>query len=147
MKKIAMFLLLLACSLPLMGFNGAREQKRAQLYLKSGETMQGQGNLDAALSFFDKAVRTDPGLAAAYRSRGFLYLQLGCRDVALQDFGKVIELAPLEPAGYVTRALAYSEADKAKAVADFKKGCELGDAPACQFFKQMAPAEPASPAL
>lgn len=142
MRRGATVLLLLACLLPVAAFAGGRE-KKAQLYVKSGQTMQAQGDLDAALRFFDKAVRSDPEFSAAYRSRGFLYLRLGCRDVAIQDFGKVIELAPQEPAGYVTRALAYNEAgDKAKAAADFKKGCELGDAGACEFYKESVPASP-----
>lgn len=140
-KVLRISLLLLLC-LPLMGM----QKNRALLYTKSGETMQSQGKVDEALAFFNKAVLADPKFAQAYRSRGFLYLQMGCRDLGFQDFAKVVELLPNDPNSYVTRGLAYAQfGDAAHAAADFKKGCDLGDKDSCEFFKQAVAADKATP--
>ena len=134
MRSIAKIPLLLLLCLPLFGFQG---ESRAQLYLKSAEKLQTMGRNDLALRFFDKAIAAEPKLAPAYRSRGFIYLQQGKSDLALDDFNRLIELAP-EPANYLTRGLALSQrGDKERAASDFRKGCELGDAGACELLEQI----------
>jgi len=135
MRSIAKIPLLLLLCLPLLGF---QEEDRGELYLKSGEKLQTMGRNDLALRYFDKAIAADPSLAPAYRSRGFIYLQQGKSDLALSDFSRLVELTPEEPAGYLTRGLALSQrGEKGRAASDFRKGCELGDAGACELEQQI----------
>ena len=102
--------------------------------------MQALGRNDLALKFFARAIAADPGLAPAYRTRGFLYLQQGRNDLALDDFSRVIELSPQDPANYLTRGLALSQlGEQERAAADFRKGCDLEDAAACDLLRESAP--------
>lgn len=138
MRTIVRISLLLLLAWPLTGFHG----NRAELYVDMAEEMQSLGAIGRALDYLEMAIRTDPGYARAYTSRGFLHLQGGRADLALADFSRVVELNPRDPAGYLTRALVYNRSgDKERAAADFRKGCELGDQGACAFLEELNESE------
>ncbi|HEY6872968.1 MAG TPA: hypothetical protein VI298_09610 [Geobacteraceae bacterium] len=132
MRNIVKVSLLIMIVLPLMGFH----DDPAEFYLLLADDMLTKGYPEAALSYLDKAIETDPACTKAYQSRGFFNLQRGRTDQALRDFSRVIELKPQDPAGYVTRGMALSQSGKKElAAADFRKGCDLGDPSACDFLK------------
>ena len=53
-----------------------------------------QGDLDAAIQDYDKAIELDPQYAKAYNNRGNARYDQGDLDAAIQDYTKAIELNP-----------------------------------------------------
>ena len=135
MGKTAIFsvsctiLLLLSVLLPL----------HAQAGAKPPQCSLAAGNVDEARAYYDKAVEQAPESSTAFRDRGFFFLKINRRDLAIVDFTRAIELQPELADGYLSRGLVYSDAgDATRANADFKKACDLGDPSGCSFLKQSA---------
>ncbi len=86
------------------------------LHLARFDATQDYHLLDRAKLSFDRAIRLDPGLAAAYMGRGSVHLDWGELAPAVRDFKRAIDLDPGLGNAYVNMALAlqvqgkYSEA-------------------------------------
>jgi len=52
------------------------------------------GQYDQAIKNYTEAIRLDPKIALAYSSRGTVYLQLGKKELAIQDFEKALSIDP-----------------------------------------------------
>lgn len=105
-------------------------------YRDLAEYYAGQGNQQAALAYYSKALAADPADALIYQSRGFYFLSLKKTDLALEDFSAQIKVRSTDPAGYLNRGmlLGIIGGDGA-AAADFDKACELGSSDGCVMGK------------
>lgn len=102
-------------------------QKQARIYRLQGYSLQKEGKLQAALSFYEKALYLDPAYPALYNDVGIVEESLGYRDTAKEVYLKAIEIAPEYPNTYTNLALLYeSEKDYAKAVVCWIKRSVLG---------------------
>ena len=93
-----------------------------------------KGDLDSAISDYDKAIQINPDFAAAYVNCGYAYYTKGEFDRAISDFDQAIQLIPDEAQVYFDRGLVYvDKGDIQNATADFKKVLELcGNSTLCQ---------------
>lgn len=102
----------------------------AEPYYNRGVILAGRKEYARAVADYDKYIplvadnlqyQTD-----AHINRGIAHASLGNREKALEDFTKVIQLAPRWPNGYLARAMVYREMKKDDlAAADEKKAAEL----------------------
>ena len=82
---------------------------------------------DKAINACTKAIELNPGLAAAYLSRGAIYADKKEFDRAIEDFNKGVDLNPNLALAYNGRGTVYLEKeDFDKAIEDFNKEIELG---------------------
>ncbi len=87
---------------------------------KQGVIHDGKGETDAAIDFYDRAIRRNPDLVDAYNNRGADHRKQGNLEGAITDFSDVIRLRPNDAAGYFNRAATYLMAGNAQqALADF----------------------------
>lgn len=87
-----------------------------------GNKQAQKGNIDAAASYYSKAIELDPRLFQAFHSRGLLRLRMGDAAMAIEDLSKAIELSPSLRGCLVARGMAYeTQGDDQKAKADFER--------------------------
>lgn len=102
-------------------------QEQARSYRDQGWRAQKQGNLDAALAFYQKAVAVDPKYAVAYNDIGILLESAGDLDSAVRAYLKAVDVDPDYPNSYSNLALLYEElGDYAHAVSCWVKRAILG---------------------
>jgi tetratricopeptide (TPR) repeat protein len=90
-------------------------------------------DLEAALSDFDAALETSPGMTAGLYNRGNVNLDLRNYEAAIRDFSAVIAAEPAFALAWLNRGLAREQAgDKSGARSDFER--------ALQIDKALAPA-------
>lgn len=126
--------LILIVGIPLfskLGFGAQEEltlfQQQARSYRDQGWKAQKQGNLSAALSFYQKAVTIDPKYAVAYNDIGILLESAGDLDSAMKAYLKAVDVDPDYPNSYSNLALLYEElGDYAHAVSCWVKRAILG---------------------
>jgi len=85
-----------------------------------------QGEYQAALAEFARAIRRDPTFADAFYNRAMVSIEIGNVGQAASDFGTVIEIRPSFIEGRTRRGrlyLAMNEHDKA--IAEFTKAVEI----------------------
>jgi tetratricopeptide (TPR) repeat protein len=111
--------------------------ERAVRYMLRANAYTLQGNLDRALSDYDRAVRSDSGVFWIQMTRGDAYFLSGIYDEALESYNRVIELEPDEAAALSNRSLILAAApdDELRNAA-----LALEDA---QRANQIAPGQPA----
>ncbi|MBW1859593.1 MAG: tetratricopeptide repeat protein [Deltaproteobacteria bacterium] len=81
-------------------------------YYSRGMAFQGKGDFDQAMM--------------GYYSRGMAFRNKGDFDRAISDFGKVIDLSPMEATGYYSRGMAFrGKSDFDQAISDFSKAIAL----------------------
>jgi tetratricopeptide (TPR) repeat protein len=85
-----------------------------------------KGELNPALSDFDRAIELDPRLVAAYVNRGSVKVATYNLEAALVDFDRAIELDPSIADVYQNRGIAYLLLGrKSEAERDFIRCLEL----------------------
>lgn len=95
-------------------------------YYADGDTMLDDGENEAAITLFTKALEVDPQSSAAYNARGVAYLRMLRSGSALKDFDKAIALSPRNAKFYANRSLALSDKEEySRAIADITKAVEL----------------------
>jgi len=95
-------------------------------YNNLGKTYYTNGNLDGAISCFDKAIQLKPDYAEAYNNRGNAYDDKGDHDRAITDYDKAIQLDPNGAEPYFNRGLAFSnKGDLDKAIHDYDQAIQL----------------------
>ena len=105
-----------------VGFQSEADAERYMAQLPAGETLNvetvlnagiklyNEGNLDAALVQFERAVQENPGAAEPYYYRGLVHIARERSEQAAADFRKFLELAPQhEKAAEAREFLSYLE--------------------------------------
>ena len=102
-------------------------QKTARLYRQQGIGMQRAGNLDGAMSFYQKAIELDPYYAVIYNDLGVIYETKGEASRAEESYLKSIQLDPAYLSAYSNLALFYEhKRDLKKAAYYWGKRAQLG---------------------
>jgi hypothetical protein len=99
---------------------------RAATRLAEGLALAWQGDLDRAVTAFDRAIEADPDLAAAYLNRGLAYQEKGDLRRALADLNRAVEKDRRSARGYYHRSLLQrARGDTARAEADARRAIEI----------------------
>lgn len=102
-------------------------QEEARKYRDQGWQLQKKGDIDAAVSYYQKAVIVDPGYPVAYNDLGVIFEAKGWIERAEEMYLKAIEAAPDYPNSYSNLALLYEgQKDYGKAVTYWIKRAMLG---------------------
>ena len=102
-------------------------QEQARMYHRQGLEMQDIGNLDTAMSLYQKAVELDPAYAVAYNDLGIIYEAKGLIDLAEQNYLKSIKVNPMYLSAYSNLALLYeNKRELEKAAFYWEKRAQLG---------------------
>jgi len=98
----------------------------AEAYLKEGNLWMGKGQLDRAISNFNKALEIDPRYAEAYNDRGVAYANKGQYNEAISDFDKALQITPRDAEVYNNRAVAYElKGQHDRAISDYNKALQI----------------------
>ena len=68
------------------------DKLQAQEYLTQGSVLSGQGNYEAALSYYEKAEKEDPMNIEVYLSKGIAYANMDDLDEAKRQFEKALKV-------------------------------------------------------
>ncbi len=102
-------------------------QVQSRLYRNKGLQAQNMGNLQEALSWYQKAVEMDPSYAIAYNDIGVIYESNGLISVAEQNYLKANKMDPNYLSVYSNLAALYeSKRDFEKAALYWEKRSKLG---------------------
>ncbi|MBU1727083.1 MAG: tetratricopeptide repeat protein [Candidatus Omnitrophica bacterium] len=103
-------------------------QKMARDYRAQGYEAQKLGNLDLAMSYYQKAIEYDSAYAPAYNDLGVIYESKGFDDRAEQSYLQALRIDPDFMSAYSNLAMFYeNKRDLDKAAACWKRRVELGD--------------------
>ena len=106
---------------------GTELQKTAKEYRNQGYEAQKIGNLDLAMSYYQKSIEYDPTYAPAFNDLGVIYEAKGFTDRAKQGYLQAIAIDPNFMSAYSNLAMVYeNERDLDKAAFYWKKRIELG---------------------
>jgi len=101
--------------------------KEARAYRQQGWELQTKGDIEGALSCYQKAIMLDPNYAIAYNDVGVILETLGQPEQAKQIYLKALEAAPDYPNTYSNLALLYEDQkDYTNAVICWVKRAVLG---------------------
>jgi tetratricopeptide (TPR) repeat protein len=126
MRKFTLFIVVLMAALLAAGQSWAAEVGTAQYYLDQGKEHFKGGNLDQAITDYNKALELNPNLASAYNNLGAIFVQKDQFDRAMTAYNKAIELDPKQAQFYNNRGGAYRELNHYdEAIADFNRALEL----------------------
>ncbi|MFM7876786.1 MAG: tetratricopeptide repeat protein [Microcystis aeruginosa Ma_MB_F_20061100_S20] len=113
-------------SLPLNAIAQVNAASTALDFFNQGVKRLQQGDLEAAINSFNKAIRLNPNYAQAYGNRGIAYSRLQQYDKALADYNQFIRFNPNSAAAYYNRATLYDKlGDYQKAIADYDQAIRL----------------------
>jgi tetratricopeptide (TPR) repeat protein len=116
------FLLILKISLEPVILRACLEKESAARVCAKGLRCLEEGDLDAALAAFDRALAIDPGFAQGYCERGNAHAIRGEYDKAIDDFTHAICLKPQYETAFRNRGDAYlHQGDARQACAEFIK--------------------------
>ncbi|MDO8661996.1 MAG: tetratricopeptide repeat protein [Candidatus Omnitrophota bacterium] len=103
-------------------------QEQARLYRVEGVKFQDAGDLDSALTLYQKAVELDPVYAVVCNDLGIIYEAQGQLDRAEDSYLQALKIDPRFLGVYTNLAFLYEDKrDLDKAVYYWKKRAELGD--------------------
>ncbi len=98
----------------------------AKAYHFRGQIYAKQGNLNQAVSDYNKAIDINPDDPIQYFNRGQAYKWKHQLELALSDYSKAIELYPTYVSAYIYRAFIYDTKNEFDlAVADLEKAIEI----------------------
>jgi len=102
------------------------KQYAARIYFSQGLFQKQQGDLDAAIVEYGKAIILDPDNANAFINRGNARTDKGAFDIAIADFDKAISLVPDSELAYNDRCFArLKQGDFDAAIVDCDKAIAL----------------------
>ncbi|MDO8748997.1 MAG: hypothetical protein Q7J72_07800 [Candidatus Omnitrophota bacterium] len=105
----------------------SESQKQARMYRLDGLRLQKSGNIEVALSLFQKAIEIDPSLAAAYNDIGIMHETMDSPELAEKAYLTAIKLDQELTGPYANLALFYeSQNQMDKAVSYWAKRAEMG---------------------
>lgn len=106
----------------------AQTKKLSVEYRDKGLKAQKAGDVDTALSYYQKAVEMDPTFALAFNDAGVIYESKGWFDKAKQAYARAIDLDPSLAGPYYNLGSIYEkEGNLDQAVYYFKKRVMMGD--------------------
>ena len=82
-------------------------QKQARIYRIQGWDLQNEGNINEAISYYQKAILLDPSYVVAYNDLGIAFEAKGWPERAKQMYLEAIKIAPNYPNSYSNLALLY----------------------------------------
>lgn len=101
-------------------------QDNARAHFDRGVEFSLKGELDAAVSEYEAAIKLNPGIPEAHNNLGFAYMDKGDLDKAVEHQKKALELKPELANGYFGLAMAYEKMGrKAEAIANWKEFSKL----------------------
>jgi len=107
---------------------GTTLQREARAYRVQGIEQQRLGNLDTAMSLYQKSITLDPAYAVPYNDLGILYEANGEVDRAEKSYLKAVMIDPNYASAYSNLACFYeNKRDLNKASSYWQKRVELGD--------------------
>jgi tetratricopeptide (TPR) repeat protein len=109
----------------------------ARAYNFRGVAFAKQGEYQAAIAEFTRAIRRDPTCVDAFCNRALVYAALGNLGPAASDLAKVVEIRPTDVEAYVRQArlhAAINEHDEA--VSDLTKAIEIDPQCADAYFQR-----------
>lgn len=116
-----------AARIPRKDDNLTELQKQARLYRNQGLGLQKVGDIDQAMSLYQKAIQLEPIYAVAYNDLGTVYEAKGLADQAEACYLQAITLDPHYLSPYSNLALLYeNKRDLDKAYIYWKKRADLG---------------------
>ncbi len=99
-----------------------KSPKKARPYNNRGLASKKEGNLDAALADFTRALELDPAYSDAYNNRGLIYKDRGEPGRAIEDYGRAISADAKFAPAYMNRGVAYKLMnDLEKAMEDYNR--------------------------
>lgn len=102
-------------------------QSQARDYRAQGYQLQKEGELEAALSYYQKSIFLDPQYVLPYNDAGIVYETVGEPELAREMYLKAIEIAPDYPESYSNLALlSEGQEDYVTAVQNWMKRAVLG---------------------
>ena len=102
------------------------EIEDADTYISQGVSHLKEGQIEGAITDFNKAINIDPGKAVAYVARGSAYFRLNRPDNAISDYNKAIEINPNLAVAYQNRgSVYYSQGKFDNAISDYNKAIEI----------------------
>jgi len=102
-------------------------QKQARMYREQGLNFQEMGNLEAALSLYQKAIELDPTYAVAYNDLGVIYETFESPDRAEQSYLQAVKIDPTYLSAYTNLAIFYeNNRNLGKAAYYWQRRAELG---------------------
>ncbi|MCF7887118.1 MAG: tetratricopeptide repeat protein [Candidatus Omnitrophica bacterium] len=128
LKRMRIVFAILFTFLPL-SFSQAEDlfKQQARDYREKGHRLQSGGNLDGALSFYQKAVGLDPDYAQGYNDAGVIYEMQGQLNDAEKFYQKALEVNPDFMPAHANLALLYEKKNNIKkATYHWKKRCFKG---------------------
>jgi len=103
-----------------------KKLSEADVLLKIGDGFYFNDRYEESVEKYSQAIEAQPGLAKAYRFRGYAYLALDENAKALDDFNRAIEISPDFAEAYLGRAaFYYRQTAYSEAIADFERVIEL----------------------
>lgn len=103
-------------------------KEQAKIYREKGYAAQTNGDLDRAMSYYQKAIELDPVCAAAYNDLGVIYDVKGFKDRAEDSYLKCIKIDSNYQSAYFNLANLYEEkGELRKATGYWKKRIAIGD--------------------
>lgn len=103
-------------------------EQQARTYRDEGYRLQLRGDLDGALSFYQKASQMDPNFAQAFNDAGVILESKGQDERAIEMYEKAIKIDPTCLAAYTNLAFIYErKGDVSKATFYWKKRYRLGE--------------------
>jgi tetratricopeptide (TPR) repeat protein len=103
-----------------------KSPQKIRSYNNRGNAFLNQGNLDEAISDYNRTIEINPNSALAYNGRGDVYLYQGNLDEAISDYSQAIAIDPQFTEAYYNRGTAYmKQGSLEEAVEDFNKALEV----------------------
>jgi protein O-mannosyl-transferase len=103
-----------------------KSPNKARPYNNRGNAYKTKGNIDQAISDYNKAMEVDPNLVEAYNNRGNAYQTKGNLDQAILDYNKAIEIKPNYADAYNNRGNAYqAKGNLDQAILDCSRAIEI----------------------
>ena len=87
------------------------DSARAEEYYERGVELEDNGELEAALEHYEKAVAEDPGFGDAYVEMAYIQLRLGDERRAVENLRKAIRVAG-HPLAYYNLGWIYEGRDR-----------------------------------
>lgn len=112
----------------------------ADAYFYRGLAYDGKRQYGRAIEDYNNAIKIEPALAiGVYYNCGMIYFYEICdMDKAIENFDKLIELEPNDAEAYLYRGFTYNhKGDVNRAIADFKKACDLGAKAGCENLQRI----------
>jgi len=95
-------------------------------WFDKGNSMMAAGQLQNAITAFDKAIELNPKYARAYRVRGLAYAKMDQPQKGINDCNKAIELMPNNAGAYINRGFAhYKSRYYDEAIKDVNRAIEI----------------------